>query len=108
MGPFGPPTPPRVVLLPVHNHTHNMALELAQETIWFDKWKCDDAEKQFYEKQTGSCEEVEGQSVEVEDTPVDSNSQVEEPKRYTSAGDGGWRPPWRRWCSSKHRCFKPH
>merc|ERR1711962_1789786 len=53
MGPFGPPTPPRVVLLPVHNHTHNMALELAQETIWFDKWKCDDAEKQFYEKQTG-------------------------------------------------------
>jgi len=30
-----------------------MALELAQETIWFDKWKCDDAEKQFYEKQTG-------------------------------------------------------
>jgi len=37
----------------VHNHTHNMALELAQETIWFDKWKCDDAEKQFYEKQTG-------------------------------------------------------
>merc|ERR1712189_17864 len=53
MGPFGPPTPPRVVLLPVHNHTQNMALELAQETIWFDKWKCDDAEKQFYEKQTG-------------------------------------------------------
>merc|ERR1711962_1370152 len=53
MGPFGPPTPPRVVLLPVHNRTHNMALELAQETIWFDKWKCDDAEKQFYEKQTG-------------------------------------------------------
>merc|ERR1711915_1016090 len=53
MGPFGPPTPPRVVLSPVHNHTHNMALELAQETIWFDKWKCDDAEKQFYEKQTG-------------------------------------------------------
>merc|ERR1711915_744190 len=53
MGPFGPPTPPRVVLLPVHNHTHNMALELAQETIWFDKWKCDDAEKQFYEKQSG-------------------------------------------------------
>merc|ERR1711962_1965582 len=53
MGPFGPPTPPRVVLLPVHNHTHNMALELAQETIWIDKWKCDDAEKQFYEKQTG-------------------------------------------------------
>merc|ERR1711915_469458 len=53
MGPFGPPTPPRVVLLPVHNHTHNMALELAQETIWFDKWKWDDAEKQFYEKQTG-------------------------------------------------------
>merc|ERR1711962_983387 len=80
MGPFGPPTPPRVVLLPVHNHTHNMALELAQETIWFDKWKCDDAEKQFYEKQTGSCEEVEGQSVEVEDTPVDNTSQVEEPK----------------------------
>merc|ERR1711962_1339605 len=54
MGFFGPPTPPRAVLLPVHNHTHNMALELAQETIWFDKWKCDDAEKQFYEKQTGS------------------------------------------------------
>jgi len=53
MGPFGPPTPPRVVLQPVHNHTHNMALELAQETIWFDKWKCDDAEKQFYEKKTG-------------------------------------------------------
>merc|ERR1711962_140607 len=79
MGPFGPPTPPRVVLLPAHNHTHNMALELAQETIWFDKWKCDDAEKQFYEKQTGSCEEVEGQS-EVEDTPVDNTSQVEEPK----------------------------
>merc|ERR1712113_910544 len=53
MGPFGPPTPPRVVLQPVHNHSHNMALELAQETIWFDKWKCDDAEKQFYEKKTG-------------------------------------------------------
>merc|ERR1712168_1796400 len=53
MGPFGPPTPPRVDLLPVHNHTHNMALELAQETIWFDKWKCDDAEKQFYEKKSG-------------------------------------------------------
>merc|ERR1711874_46926 len=80
MGPFGPPTPPRVDLLPVHNHTHNMALELAQETIWFDKWKCDDAEKQFYEKKTGCYEEVEGQSVEVEDTPVDNTSQVEEPK----------------------------
>jgi len=57
-----------------------MALELAQETIWFDKWKCDDAEKQFYEKQTGCCEEVEGQSVDVEDTPVDNKSPVEEPK----------------------------
>jgi len=30
-----------------------MALELAQESIWFDKWRCDDAEKQFYEKQSG-------------------------------------------------------
>jgi len=30
-----------------------MALELAQETIWFDKYKCDDAEKEFYEKQSG-------------------------------------------------------
>merc|ERR1711874_351638 len=80
MGPFGPPTPPRVVLQPVHNHTHNMALELAQETIWFDKWKCDDAEKQFYEKKTGCGEEIEEQSVEVEDTPVDNKSPVEEPK----------------------------
>merc|ERR1712198_538824 len=53
MGPFCPPSPPRVDSLLVHNHTHNMALELAQETIWFDKWKCDDAEKQFYEKKTG-------------------------------------------------------
>merc|ERR1712198_422399 len=53
MGPFCPPSPPRVDSLLVHNHTHNMALELAQETIWFDKWKCDDAEKQFYEKQSG-------------------------------------------------------
>merc|ERR1712189_111437 len=53
MGPFCPPSPPRVDSLLVHTHTHNMALELAQETIWFDKWKCDDAEKQFYEKQSG-------------------------------------------------------
>merc|ERR1711915_557479 len=53
MGPFCPPSPPRVDSLLVHTHTHNMALELAQETIWFDKWKWDDAEKQFYEKQTG-------------------------------------------------------
>jgi len=30
-----------------------MALELAQESIWFDKWRCDDAEKQFYEKKSG-------------------------------------------------------
>jgi len=37
----------------VHTHSHNMALELAQESIWFDKWRCDDAEKQFYEKQSG-------------------------------------------------------
>merc|ERR1712002_1000779 len=53
MGLFCPPSPPRVDSLLVHTHTHNMALELAQETIWFDKWKCDDAEKQFYEKKTG-------------------------------------------------------
>merc|ERR1712002_36658 len=26
-----------------------MALELAQETIWFDKWRHDDAEREFYE-----------------------------------------------------------
>lgn len=27
----------------------NMALELAHENIWFDKWRVDDAERQFYE-----------------------------------------------------------
>jgi len=30
-----------------------MALELAQESIWFDKWRCDDAEKAYHEKQSG-------------------------------------------------------
>ncbi|XP_045583617.1 elongation factor 1-delta isoform X2 [Procambarus clarkii] len=27
-----------------------MALELAHENIWFDKWRVDDAEREFYEK----------------------------------------------------------
>ncbi|XP_045120946.1 elongation factor 1-beta-like isoform X5 [Portunus trituberculatus] len=31
-----------------------MALELAHENIWFDKWRVDDAERQFYEKKS-SC-----------------------------------------------------
>jgi len=61
----------------VHTHTHNMALELAQETIWFDKWKCDDAEKQFYEKQSG-CEEA--QEYPAETVPVCNKSQMNEPK----------------------------
>ncbi|XP_045120944.1 elongation factor 1-beta'-like isoform X4 [Portunus trituberculatus] len=29
-----------------------MALELAHENIWFDKWRVDDAERQFYEKKS--------------------------------------------------------
>ncbi|KAG0721265.1 Elongation factor 1-delta [Chionoecetes opilio] len=31
-----------------------MALELAHETIWFDKWRVDDAERQFYENKSSS------------------------------------------------------
>ncbi|KAK8726492.1 hypothetical protein OTU49_010276, partial [Cherax quadricarinatus] len=35
---------------PLHTHvSSNMALELAHENIWFDKWRVDDAERQFYE-----------------------------------------------------------
>jgi len=64
----------------VHTHSHNMALELAQESIWFDKWRCDDAEKQFYEKQSGCEEEVQEQIAEVEATPVCNKTQIEEPK----------------------------
>jgi len=30
-----------------------MSLEYAQESIWFDKWRYDDAECQYYEKQSG-------------------------------------------------------
>ncbi|XP_063610963.1 elongation factor 1-delta-like isoform X4 [Penaeus indicus] len=29
-----------------------MALELAQENIWFDKWRVDDAEREFYENKS--------------------------------------------------------
>ncbi|XP_071546935.1 elongation factor 1-delta-like isoform X1 [Panulirus ornatus] len=29
-----------------------MALELAHENIWFDKWRVDDAERQFYENKS--------------------------------------------------------
>jgi len=57
-----------------------MALELAQETIWFDKYKCDDAEKEFYEKQSGCEDEVQEQPTEVEAAPVCNKSQLEEPK----------------------------
>jgi len=57
-----------------------MALELAQESIWFDKWRCDDAEKQFYEKQSGCEEEVQEEISEVEATPVCNKSQIEETK----------------------------
>lgn len=30
-----------------------MALEYSQENIWFDKWRYDEAECQYYEKQFG-------------------------------------------------------
>jgi len=71
-----------------------MALELAQESIWFDKWRCDDAEKQFYEKQSGCEEEVQEQLAEVEATPVCNKSQIEEPKskpQPVKEGAGGHR-----------------
>merc|ERR1712179_231493 len=76
----------------VHTHSHNMALELAQESIWFDKWRCDDAEKQFYEKQSGCEEEVQEQIAEVEATPVCNKTQIEEPKsnpQPVKEGDSG-------------------
>jgi len=65
-----------------------MALELAQESIWFDKWRCDDAEKQFYEKQSG-CEEVLEQPAEVEPAPVCNKSKMEEPKCIQPPGKEG-------------------
>ena len=30
-----------------------MGLELAQETVWFDKWRYDDAEAKYYEQKFG-------------------------------------------------------
>merc|ERR1712121_310556 len=80
MGPFGPPTPPRVVLQPVHNHSHNMALELAQESIWFDKWRCDDAEKQFYEKQSGGSSHRGGGGVAVSTDVLNRITKLEDEK----------------------------
>lgn len=30
-----------------------MSFALAQETVWYEKWRVDDAERQYYEKQYG-------------------------------------------------------
>ncbi|XP_042205219.1 probable elongation factor 1-delta isoform X2 [Homarus americanus] len=38
-----------------------MALELAHENIWFDKWRADDAERQFYENKAQCGEDNEGE-----------------------------------------------
>lgn len=34
------------------NFSTKMTLELAHENIWFDKWRVDDAERQFYENKS--------------------------------------------------------
>ncbi|XP_045583619.1 elongation factor 1-delta isoform X3 [Procambarus clarkii] len=39
-----------------------MALELAHENIWFDKWRVDDAEREFYEKKAQGGRTASGSS----------------------------------------------
>merc|ERR1711970_1123908 len=80
MGPFQPTSPPRVDSYPVHTHNHNMALELAQESIWFDKWRCDDAEKQFYEKQSGGSSHRGGGGAAVSTDVLNRITKLEDEK----------------------------
>merc|ERR1712212_825789 len=34
------------------SNSATMALELAHENVWFDKWRCDDTEREFFEKKS--------------------------------------------------------
>ncbi|XP_063610961.1 elongation factor 1-beta'-like isoform X2 [Penaeus indicus] len=57
-----------------------MALELAQENIWFDKWRVDDAEREFYENKSmpNDSQEQVCESVKMQESPSARASQVSE------------------------------
>ncbi|XP_042878587.1 elongation factor 1-delta-like [Penaeus japonicus] len=57
-----------------------MALELAQENIWFDKWRVDDAEREFYENKSMPIDSQEQvcESVKMQESSSAPVSQVSE------------------------------
>ncbi|XP_047481050.1 elongation factor 1-beta'-like isoform X2 [Penaeus chinensis] len=57
-----------------------MALELAQENIWFDKWRVDDAEREFYENKSmpNDSQEQVCESIKMQESPSAHASQVSE------------------------------
>ncbi|XP_027226543.1 elongation factor 1-beta' isoform X1 [Penaeus vannamei] len=57
-----------------------MALELAQENIWFDKWRVDDAEREFYENKSmpNYSQKQVCESIKMEEAPSADVSQVSE------------------------------
>ncbi|XP_037781867.1 elongation factor 1-beta'-like [Penaeus monodon] len=57
-----------------------MALELAHENIWFDKWRVDDAEREFYENKSmpNDSQEQVCESIKMQESPSAHISQGSE------------------------------
>lgn len=41
----------------------NMAAALMSETVWYEKWRCDDAEREYYTRLTGGVTQASGGAV---------------------------------------------
>jgi len=65
-----------------------MALELAHENIWFDKWRVDDAEREFYEKKYLIREECEVEVYDQDETEDISDEDAHSPQEKTEEKGG--------------------